>query len=164
MGPFKKTARTLFQPSLFRMKKFQTMWDDNSEHPPYHDVSKIPTRRPPTSKVFKVATKNVREQQGDDCSQEFAQLMKCVNASAGTTGQCDDLYEALKACQKGLDAGSSKNKKGLNSKKYHVERVYNQFGEQTRQRKGKGQKWWERERERESERECQLNVEIETET
>jgi hypothetical protein len=141
-GPFKRTAKTMFQPTSEAMKGFTKMGDSYGatnldDVPAFHDVSEVPTRRPPTNKVFKVATKNVRTQQDQVCSKEFSALMSCVAMDEkGTT--CADCYESLKACLGSTGANSEVS--GLTSKKYHIERVYGGFGSQTRQRRGKGQK------------------------
>ena len=108
--------------------------------PAFHDVSRAPTRRPPTNKVFKVAIKKMREQEDGMCAKEFAALVNCVSQSSneGTT-HCDEYYKAMKACKKGAALDKAK-RGGTPSSKYHVERVYAEFGSQTRKKKGKGQK------------------------
>ena len=134
-APFKRTAASLFQPTASRMKHFQT-WDSN-KIPAYHDVSEVPSLRPPTAKVFKAAMKNVRFEVDNDCSSEFNNLMKCVG-NDGKGQDCDDLYKALQVC---LTAKAKTSKmKGKDSRKYHIERVYRQLGPQTKVKKGKGSK------------------------
>jgi hypothetical protein len=140
-GPFKRTAKTMFQPTSEAMKGFtgrSGSFSGNSgdEFPACHDVSKVPAHRPPTKKVFKVATE-MRKRQDGDCALEFSEVMSCIGQD-GPGNNCEDCYEALKACLGSSGAGVDTS--GLISKKYHIERVYGGFGNKTRQRRGKGQK------------------------
>jgi hypothetical protein len=149
-GPFKRTAQTLFKPTLTAQAGFgrgsiggdKLTGDEHPPYydvtPPYHDVSTAPTRRPPTSTVFKRAAKDAQERKQGECAQQFQGLMNCIGIDGSGKG-CANQYAELKICmdQAKLESGGASS---LSSKKYHIERVYGGLGSKTRQRRGKGQK------------------------
>ena len=148
----KRTATTMFRPTLQNFQQFPfaggNQGKDNRKKDPnmvpaYHDVRQVPTRRPPTDKVFKTAAKQAQGGFGQDeqCGMEFNKLMTCLSTNDKLSNPagakvCADQYATLNTCLR--SAGESTAQLGLKSKKFHIDRVYGGLGKKSRIKKGAG--------------------------